>query len=112
MWTMAQEQLLGVVVTLLVASCGGQTIEQGCSSDKDCGGVCIENLPGGLCTLECTSSSDCPAGAVCADTEVQGGICLFECDNTDECVEAVGSGYVCDTETEMPSGEDVRVCID
>jgi len=88
-------------------------VQKGCDKNSDCaGGLCIEGLPGGLCTANCSAQSDCPDGTACTDTEANGGVCLFTCSTTEQCVEAVGTGYVCDTETNLSNGEDVAVCID
>ena len=99
--------------------CGGDDesaediVQKGCELDSDCpGGRCIEGLPGGLCTKNCSASGDCPDGTVCADTEATDGVCLFRCTSSDFCREQIGSGYVCDEESDLESGEDVRVCID
>lgn len=103
----------------LVLGCGDDVgdahdiVQKGCSANSDCeGGRCIEGLPGGLCTRNCTSQDECPDGTVCTDTEATGGVCLFTCTNSDQCREDVGTGYVCDTESNLTTGEDVRVCID
>lgn len=105
---------------LTAASCGDSgdetaedLVQKGCESNSDCpGGRCIEGLPGGLCTKNCDASADCPDGTVCADTEATGGVCLFTCSNSEFCRDQIGSGYVCDEESDIDDGEDVRVCID
>lgn len=111
---MFQFRQIGCVM-LFIAGCGGgaSSVSVGCDSNADCKGVCLEDFPnGGLCTLECTSSSDCPADTICADTESEsGGVCLFTCTNTDDCREQVGAGYVCDEESDM-AGNDIVVCVD
>lgn len=88
-------------------------IQKGCESDADCpGGRCVEGLPGGLCTANCGHGSDCPEGTICTDTEAHGGVCLFPCDSASDCADLLGSGYTCDSESDLDTGEDVRVCID
>ena len=106
-------------ITGLVA-CGDESegaahevVHKGCSENADCpGGRCVEGLPGGLCTSNCSSQEDCPNGTTCTDTEAHGGVCLFTCTNTEQCLDLVGSEYVCDTESNLTTDEDTRVCID
>lgn len=88
-------------------------VQMGCSADADCeGGRCVDGLPGGLCTRNCVAHEDCPDGTRCTDTEAPDGICLFTCTSADQCRDDVGPGYVCDTESDLVTGEDIRVCID
>lgn len=119
---------LGVVTLVAILAstlggCGGgkdpaelpaeEVVQKGCSENADCtGGRCVDGLPGGLCTANCTSQGDCPEGTVCTDTEAHSGVCLFPCSNAGECRDKVGTGYTCDEESNLTSGEDVRVCID
>ena len=51
-------------------------------------------------------------GTVCTDTEASQGVCLFRCTSAQECRDWLGSGYTCDEESNLTTGEDVRVCID
>ncbi len=109
--------LSAAAVTLACADPGGGTaediVQKGCVADADCpGGRCIDGLPGGLCTSNCVSSAECPSGTVCTDTEAVDGVCLILCSSSSECRDRIGSGYVCDEETDLETDEDVRVCID
>lgn len=115
-------RIIAGVATLSTLACSSadpsqlpaeEVVNQGCENDDDCtGGRCIQGLPGGLCTAECTSQEDCPEGTVCTDTEAVDGVCLFTCDSAQFCRDQVGEGYTCDTETNLTTEEDVRVCID
>lgn len=88
-------------------------VTKGCDQNSDCpGGRCVEGLPGGLCTANCAHHEDCPEGTLCIDTEAVQGICLFPCPDEGTCGDLVGSGYVCDTETDIETDADRRVCID
>ncbi len=107
------------VAALLGYGCGDDgteahdIVQKGCEQNADCpGGRCVEGLPGGLCTSNCQGAEDCPEGTICTDTEAHGGICLFPCESTAQCQDDVGSGYACDEESDLTTGEDVRVCID
>ena len=114
----------GLVLALLLAaaSCestsgnGGRiTVGTGCTSNDDCTDICLDYFANGFCTMRCMSSSECPAETICVDTEDPvGGVCLYTCTSTAECNDRLGSGYVCDTESEMgvDDEEDVRVCVD
>lgn len=113
-------------VSLLAAGCSEESgtspadlpreelIQSGCTTDTDCpGGRCIVGIGDGLCTANCTLQEDCPSGTVCTDTEsVSGGVCLLSCTESTYCTEHLGAGYNCDTETNLTTNEDVRVCID
>lgn len=90
-----------------------ELVQSGCNTDDDCpGGRCVAGVGEGLCTANCTEQADCPDGTVCADTEATGGVCLLTCDAAAECTEHLGPEYNCDTETDLSTGADVRVCID
>ncbi len=85
----------------------------GCTSHDDCvGGRCIQGIVEGLCTTNCSTQDACPDGTVCTDTEASRGVCLFRCTSAQECRDWLGAGYTCDEETDLTTGEDVRVCID
>ena len=58
-----------------------------------------------------------PGGEVDPRPEVfqraaSGGVCLLSCTESAYCTEHLGVGYNCDTESNLTTGEDVRVCID
>ncbi len=58
-----------------------------CERHSDCGERCLSDgdgrYPDGLCSQSCDSERDCPADAVCADTD--GGVCLFSCQEAADC---------------------------
>lgn len=85
-----------------------------CDADGDCiGGRCIEGIGTGLCTVDCNEQADCPEDTICTDTESEsGGVCLFACTDGQFCTDQLGPAYTCDTESNLTTGEDVRVCID
>lgn len=91
-----------------------ELVQSKCSTDEDCpGGRCITGIGDGLCTANCAVQDDCPVGTICTDTEsASGGVCLLSCATASECTEHLGSAYTCDTESNLTTGEDVRVCID
>jgi len=90
-----------------------ELVQSGCATDDDCpGGRCVAGIGEGLCTANCTTQEDCPDGTLCTDTEAVDGVCLLSCTTASECTEHLGSAWTCDTETDLTTGEDVRVCID
>ena len=91
-----------------------ELVQSECSADEDCpGGRCITGIGDGLCTANCTTQEDCPEETICTDTESSsGGVCLLSCSTGSECTEHLGSAYTCDEESDLTTGEDVRVCID
>ena len=115
--------LLPVFVLILFSGCGERSpleipaeelVQSDCSADEDCpGGRCIVGIGNGLCTANCTAQEDCPEGTICTDTEsTSGGVCLLSCETGSYCTEHLGSAYTCDEESNLTTGEDVRVCID
>ena len=91
-----------------------ELVQGGCNSDDDCpGGTCIAGIGEGLCTAGCSTHDDCPSGTLCIDTESEfDGVCLLTCETNSECSDHLGPEYNCDTESDLVTGEDVRVCID
>ena len=89
-----------------------------CENDMDCEGeqTCHriegqwtrDGLMARICSIECSSSLDCPASAqgpmgVCHDLNGLFNRCYPSCDSDDECA----SGYVCTS----VSGLGQRICI-
>jgi len=85
------------IFTLMWSGCNsGEVVGDACRGDGDCADRCVQDFPGGFCTVSCRDDVDCPRGTVCADAK--GGICLFPCDSDAQCEDVVGSGYECDDE--------------
>lgn len=88
-------------------------MQSGCTKDEQCpGGRCIAGIGDSLCTMDCAAQADCPDGTVCTDTEAVNGTCLLPCTSASQCTEHLGPAYTCDTETNLTTTEDVRVCVD
>jgi hypothetical protein len=87
----------------------GLTVGGDCSSDLDCNYMCVRgnDYPGGMCTLACASSSDCPSKTTCIDDE--GGICAPECDGDGDCAD-YGSGWKCGEMDVLGVSGTARVC--
>ena len=81
-----------------------------CRDDLDCNDECIEDWPGGFCTVRCRDNRDCPGSTVCIDT--RGGVCLFECDDRDECRDRLGGGYECKWRDAEDDRDEYKVCVD
>ncbi len=79
-----------------------------CRSDEECIGTCTthKDFGGGMCTLACGSSADCPQGSKCVD--VAGGICAVSCENNAEC-SAFSSDHICGSFYERNGGA-ARAC--
>jgi hypothetical protein len=78
---------------------GASHIGQSCASDLDCaGGVCLEWLQGGYCTVTgCSFADPCPGGSICAplhQDEIEFTACLQRCDMLDDC--RTEHQYTCD----------------
>ena len=81
-----------------------------CDVTSDCDQRCLApgvDYPGGFCTIACSSRSDCPDNATCADRE--GGICLFTCTTDTDC-EFLGAGWRCKSADLRNGGIKVMVC--
>ena len=104
-------RLLLVLLVLLLAACSSdRKVGGACGDDGECADRCLENYPGGMCTITCRADDECPSGTICADTE--GGVCLFPCDSNQDCRDqGLEAGYACDGETSFDNRE-IRVCVD
>jgi hypothetical protein len=85
-------------VVVLVAWAAGSALG-GCSSDRvdatlgarctgaaDCTDRCLPagaDFPGGMCSRDCMSDSECPSEARCASTST--GVCLYSCRDDGDC---------------------------
>ncbi len=58
-----------------------------CMNGSDCDkGLCQSSsqFPGGVCTLSCGNTGQCPSNSTCAEL-LGGWVCLVNCDTTEEC---------------------------
>jgi hypothetical protein len=81
-----------------------------CDVAGDCDERCLApgaGYPDGFCTISCSSRSDCPDGATCADLE--GGVCLSECTQNSSCA-FLGAGWRCTAVDLRGGGIKVMVC--
>ncbi len=88
-----------------------RTLGARCDKTSECDDRCLvpsEEFPAGFCTVDCTSSGECPSGADCVDNE--GGICLFQC-TTDASCAFLGAGWACRAEPlKVDPSKQVMVC--
>ncbi|MFO0594339.1 MAG: hypothetical protein U0228_03520 [Myxococcaceae bacterium] len=99
--------LQALALTCLVGC--APVIGDACTVNTECGkGVCIQAAfaPGGLCSLNCTSTGGtCPAGSTCVthviDADTAG--CLLSCTKDQDC----RTGYVCRVERDSQT----KVCV-
>lgn len=78
-----------LLLLLAVAGCDKAQLGAACGSDDDCAnGLCLADLPGGLCATTCDDG--CGDGSVCVDL---GGdrYCLPACEDNEGC----RNGYAC-----------------
>ena len=98
----------GVVAIALVVSSGAacqdsavsRTLGAECTTDRDCDDLCASggDWPDGMCTLRCTSDTDCPTEAACIPE--MGGICAFRCTADAPCA-FLGPAYACKAEQQV-----------
>lgn len=83
-------------LAVLLSSCAKEPsprpLGEGCATTADCeaGLECLDQMPGGLCTLGCGGSAGCPEGSTCVDL-AGAGFCFRACASGDEC----RTGYAC-----------------
>jgi hypothetical protein len=85
-----------LLVMGLVFGCDGPSRGVGapCIDDFDCRDRCLEDWPGGFCTLPCRDNRDCPPDSACIDSH--GGVCMLLCRDSRECRNMLGSDdYEC-----------------
>ncbi|AWV89002.1 hypothetical protein [Bradymonas sediminis] len=79
-----------------------------CAHDRDCPapGTCLTggDYPGGMCSVECNHSGQCPSATECIDKS--GGVCLFRCDSNRDCP----NNWECSSE-KLRGNKDVKVKI-
>ncbi len=76
-----------IIVSVPDVSIAKQPLGGVCTSDEDCiDGWCNTNYTGGYCSLECSSSADCPAGGPCYSDPTGGGkMCWKPCQFPNQC---------------------------
>jgi hypothetical protein len=104
-----------VIACILVASACGRgdgdiddLIGSSCTADSQCADRCFRDnsdYPGGFCSIQCNSDSDCTSDSFCMDKD--GGVCLFECPAFD-CAR-LGPGWVCRDRDRVGGGR-ISVC--
>ena len=107
-----------LLVALLAAACGGcadgdlgPDLGGRCQNNAECSERCLpdRDYPGGFCTLNCDSDSDCTRGAICMARE--GGVCLLPCSAFAQC-EFLGQGWDCAVIDSKNSPQRMRgVCV-
>ena len=102
-----------VAIACLLAACNDSDVSRSlgarCDISDECDDRCLRpgpDYPGGMCTVSCYGSDDCPGGASCADDE--GGVCLFRCGGDGDC-KFLGDGWLCREHAGSPDGM-VKVC--
>jgi len=83
-----------LLALLFILGCGKE-IGDSCSSTNDCptGAVCDTSPPGGYCTITPCYSGDCPSEAKCIDYGMDNSFCMRRCNDDYDC----RSGYSCVT---------------
>ena len=111
-----QRSMWLVVVLAFAGACGGddgvsRTLGARCESSRDCDDRCLlpsNDYPGGICTLSCNRSDECPRDADCVDRE--GGVCLYQCVDDRDCT-FLGPNWTCHEDNlREDQNTKVRVC--
>lgn len=86
-----------VAILLVSAACTpgpNRQVGAPCADDIDCADRCLDDWPGGFCTLRCGDNRDCPSDSVCIDSN--GGVCMLLCHDSSECKDFLGDNdYRC-----------------
>lgn len=102
---MARILILVFISLLLGCPPGNRSVGGACRDDFDCADRCLEDWPGGFCTIECRDDRDCPASSVCTDH--RGGVCLLLCDSDRECRDVLDDNdYECRRRDNVDRGSD------
>jgi len=103
-----------LALVTLAACGGGGDVSRGvgarCDVTADCDDRCLgpsAEFPDGFCSIDCSTSSDCPVDAECVDR--QGGVCLFGCVDDTDC-EFLGVGWTCQ-EDALRDNPDTKVTV-
>lgn len=85
----------------------GELVGASCAGNRDCDEMCEtgKDFPGGMCTVACRNSGDCPSDTVCIDKE--GGVCMLLCRDDFDC----RGGYACKSKDLRGEGGSEAVCI-
>lgn len=103
--------LIVLALALVTMACDGPNASVGgaCDDNFDCHDRCIDEWPGGFCTLECRDNRDCPSDSVCVDSK--GGVCMLLCKSSSECKDWLGdSDYSCHVREDVHE-DDWDVCV-
>lgn len=104
-------RLLILFFTVFLFGCpaADRSVGAACRDDFDCRDECLEDWPGGFCTLSCRDDRDCPPTSVCTDT--RGGVCLLLCDGDRDCANMLDDNdYECRSRRNIDRGND-DVCV-
>ena len=84
-----------VTCVLCFATACGTAIGDECSSDTQCpaGAYCDKTMPDGMCTDSPCRPGDCPDDSVCVEFENRETYCMARCEEDGDCRD----GYSCIT---------------
>lgn len=75
------------LLVFLFAGCGddAEVVGGSCRNQGDCQERCLsgKDYPGGMCSVSCRDSRDCPSDTVCSKKD--GGVCMALCSYDDDC---------------------------
>ena len=104
--------LRAIALATLLCACESNDVSRDvgarCTDDQDCNVRCLDDQPGGFCTVLCDSDDDCPGGTHCITED--GGVCVFSCGSDGECV-FLNGGYTCQAVDSEGAGAKVMVCL-
>ncbi len=88
-------------LTIFLTPGCGKEIGDSCSSSNDCpsGAVCDTSQPGGYCTITPCYKGDCPSESRCTDFGMDNTFCMKRCNDDYDCRD----GYRC--------VKDIKVCM-
>lgn len=108
--------LVAFITCVALAACSDEGVSRAvgarCDQSADCEERCLtssNDYPDGFCSLDCSSSSQCPSDAECADKD--GGVCLFACFDERDCA-FLGPTWTCrEQNLRADQNVKVRVCL-
>jgi hypothetical protein len=90
------------------------TLGARCTGAADCTDRCLPagaDFPGGMCSRDCATDSECPSESVCVSTAT--GVCLYSCRDDGDCTflgSVNGQKWTCQT-VSAGQGPGKNVCL-
>lgn len=103
---------MAIAIAMVLAGCESSDVSRDvgarCTANAQCNAECLEEFPGGFCSVPCDTDADCPDRTLCIATD--GGVCVFGCGSDPDCT-FLGSGYRCQLTDSKGAGTKDMACV-